>query len=192
LERSLHFPNGISLAISLRSSLRVQSLSFLLAVFEPDPGQKGHETTAYSLASALALLSIYPDEQEELYKHIRSVVPDGRLPVLTSPGQIFYAMLTNFHRPIKMFRTLLELLLSSQRRCVSIHLYAEAKECIRMLLTISTHQVSLVLKEASEDCVIPTNTGESLLVPKGTGLVPMIEAVHHNGTWMTTISWLCL
>jgi cytochrome P450 len=42
---------------------------------------KGHETTAYSLAFALALLSIYQDEQEELYKHIRSVVPEGRLPV---------------------------------------------------------------------------------------------------------------
>ena len=43
--------------------------------------EKGHKTTAYSLAFAMALLSIYQDEQEELYKHIRSVVPEGRLPV---------------------------------------------------------------------------------------------------------------
>jgi len=38
------------------------------------------------------------------------------------------------------------------------------------------------MKEATEDCVIPTNTGESLAVPKGTGLVPMIDAMHHNGS----------
>ncbi|SRR5258706_13499482 len=55
----------------------------LLALVFPctDLWKKGHETTAYSLASALALLSIYQYEQEELYKHIRSVVPEGRLPV---------------------------------------------------------------------------------------------------------------
>ena len=56
--------------------------------------EKGHETTAYSLAFALALLSIYQDEQEELYKHIRSVVPEGRLPVCTM-GYLYCAVFTN-------------------------------------------------------------------------------------------------
>ena len=40
--------------------------------------------------------------------------------------------------------------------------------------------------------MIPTNTGESLAVPKGTGLVPMIDAIHHNGWWATSISWSIL
>ena len=42
---------------------------------------QGHETTASVLSSAIALLATHEEEQEELYKHIRSVVPDGRLPV---------------------------------------------------------------------------------------------------------------
>jgi cytochrome P450 len=29
----------------------------------------------------MALLATHQEEQEELYKHVRSVVPDGRLPV---------------------------------------------------------------------------------------------------------------
>jgi len=42
---------------------------------------RGHETTASVLSSAMALLATHQEEQEELYQHIRSVVPDGRLPV---------------------------------------------------------------------------------------------------------------
>jgi cytochrome P450 len=42
---------------------------------------RGHETTASTLSFAIALLAIHQEEQEELYRHVRSVVPDGRLPV---------------------------------------------------------------------------------------------------------------
>jgi len=42
---------------------------------------RGHETTASVLSFAMALLATHPVEQEELYRHVRSVVPDGRLPV---------------------------------------------------------------------------------------------------------------
>lgn len=59
----------------------VAIVPFIYITFETDLGEKGHETTAYSLASALALLSLYQDEQDELYEHVRSVVPEGRLPV---------------------------------------------------------------------------------------------------------------
>jgi len=40
----------------------------------------GYETTASALSFAVALLATHQEEQEELYKHVRSVVPDGRLP----------------------------------------------------------------------------------------------------------------
>jgi len=39
------------------------------------------QTTAHSLAFAFALLALYPDKQEELYQHIKRVLPDGRMPV---------------------------------------------------------------------------------------------------------------
>jgi hypothetical protein len=40
-----------------------------------------HDTTAHSLAFALILMAMYPDEQEKLYKSIHSAIPDGHLPV---------------------------------------------------------------------------------------------------------------
>ncbi|KAK7453294.1 hypothetical protein VKT23_011969 [Stygiomarasmius scandens] len=40
----------------------------------------GHETTAHSVCYAMALLALYPDEQEKLYQHILSVCPLDQLP----------------------------------------------------------------------------------------------------------------
>ena len=39
------------------------------------------------------------------------------------------------------------------------------------------------MKEAAEDCVIQTESGKPLPVPKGTMLALMIYAIHHNRTW---------
>ena len=36
------------------------------------------------------------------------------------------------------------------------------------------------MKEAAEDCVIQTESGKPLPIPKGTMVVPMINAIHHN------------
>lgn len=40
----------------------------------------GHETTAHTLCYAFGLLALYQDEQETLYQHIKSIIPDGRTP----------------------------------------------------------------------------------------------------------------
>ncbi|EDR04916.1 uncharacterized protein LACBIDRAFT_303796 [Laccaria bicolor S238N-H82] len=40
----------------------------------------GHETTAHTLCFTFALLALYPDEQEVLFQHIKSVLSDGRTP----------------------------------------------------------------------------------------------------------------
>ena len=53
---------------------------------------EGHDTTASILSFAVALLATHQEEQEELYGHIRSVVPDGRLPVRRDSNH--HAMLT--------------------------------------------------------------------------------------------------
>ena len=36
----------------------------------------GHETTAKALCFALALLALYPDEQEKLYRDIKEVIEE--------------------------------------------------------------------------------------------------------------------
>ena len=39
------------------------------------------QTTAHTLCFTLALLALFPDEQEILFQHIKSVLSDGRTPV---------------------------------------------------------------------------------------------------------------
>jgi len=104
----------------------------------------GHETTASTLSFAVALLATHPEEQEELYKHVRSVVPDGHLPT--------------YHDVPRLTRVL-----------------AVINETLRLL-----SPATLLMKKAAEDCVIQTNSGKPLPVPKGTMLVTMISAMHHN------------
>ncbi|KAH7905463.1 cytochrome P450 [Hygrophoropsis aurantiaca] len=62
----------------------------------------GHETTAHSLCFAFAMLALYPEEQEALYQHIQSVLPDGKLPtyddmpLLTRSTAVFLESLRMF------------------------------------------------------------------------------------------------
>ncbi|ESK89420.1 cytochrome p450 [Moniliophthora roreri MCA 2997] len=62
----------------------------------------GHETTAHTLAFTFGMLAIHQDEQEALYQHIRSIIPDGRIPtyeempLLTQSMAVFYETLRMF------------------------------------------------------------------------------------------------
>lgn len=62
----------------------------------------GHETTAHTLCFTLALLALYPDEQEKLYQHIKSVIPDPQaptyeqMPLLTQTMAVFNETLRLF------------------------------------------------------------------------------------------------
>ena len=38
------------------------------------------QTTAHTLCFTFGLLALYPDYQEKLYQHIKSIIPDGRIP----------------------------------------------------------------------------------------------------------------
>jgi len=104
----------------------------------------GHETTASALSFAVALLALHQEEQEELYKHVRSVVPDGRLPT--------------YHDIPQLTRVL-----------------AVINETLRLF-----PPASMILKEATEDCVVPTDSGETLPIPKGTTLGLMFNAMHYD------------
>lgn len=41
----------------------------------------GGQTTAHTLGFTFGLLALYQEHQEKLYQHIKSVIPDGRIPV---------------------------------------------------------------------------------------------------------------
>ncbi|PCH40911.1 cytochrome P450 [Wolfiporia cocos MD-104 SS10] len=62
----------------------------------------GYETTAHSLAYALILLALHQDEQEALYQHIRSVLPDGRVSSYDDMNQLTYSLAV-FLETLRMF-----------------------------------------------------------------------------------------
>jgi len=52
----------------------------------------GHETSANALCFALGLLALHQDEQEDLYQHIISVLPDNRLPEYEDMKDLKYSL----------------------------------------------------------------------------------------------------
>jgi len=62
----------------------------------------GHETTAHSLAFAFALLALYPNKQEELYQHIKQILPDGRIPTYDDMASLVYSSAV-FNEALRMF-----------------------------------------------------------------------------------------
>ncbi|KAJ3991355.1 family 614/534 cytochrome P450 [Lentinula boryana] len=54
----------------------------------------GHETTAHTLCFTFAMLALYPDQQEILYQHIKSILADGRLPVRFAQTPLDFTLLT--------------------------------------------------------------------------------------------------
>ena len=67
------------------------------------------------MASTMGLLAMNQEEQEELYKHLRSVVPDGRLPVCRDN---LITSCSHSLRAIKMFRNSHGFLPSSTKHSV--------------------------------------------------------------------------
>ncbi|PCH40705.1 cytochrome P450 [Wolfiporia cocos MD-104 SS10] len=59
-------------------------------------------TTAHSLAFALILLALHQDEQRALYQHIKSVLPDGRVPSYDDMSQLTYSLAV-FLESLRMF-----------------------------------------------------------------------------------------
>ncbi|KAL0062629.1 hypothetical protein AAF712_010466 [Marasmius tenuissimus] len=62
----------------------------------------GHETTAHTLAYTFGLLAFYQEEQEILYQHIRSIIPDGRIPTYEEMP-LFTQSLAVFYETLRLF-----------------------------------------------------------------------------------------
>ncbi|KAF9049846.1 cytochrome P450 [Panaeolus papilionaceus] len=60
------------------------------------------ETTAHTLSFTFGLLALYPDEQEKLYQHIKSVLIDGREPTYEDMGSLTYSNAV-FYETLRMF-----------------------------------------------------------------------------------------
>ncbi|KAF5351017.1 hypothetical protein D9756_008375 [Leucocoprinus leucothites] len=62
----------------------------------------GHETTAHTLCFTLALLALYPAEQEKLYQHIKSVLPDAYAPTYEQ-FPLLTRVMAVFNETLRMF-----------------------------------------------------------------------------------------
>ncbi|KAJ3846377.1 cytochrome P450, partial [Lentinula lateritia] len=52
----------------------------------------GHETTAHTLCYAFAFLALYPEQQELLFTQVKSILPDGKIPVSSSQQSMYHEM----------------------------------------------------------------------------------------------------
>ena len=126
-------------------------------------------------------MAMYPDEQEKLYRSIRSVIPQGHSPVgqMTSLARTQPQCFPDIHRHIQAcsitvmgLRDLASL--SNSRPFSRFSVY-----CMR---SPYHRQVNSFNKEATEDCVLPTSDGRGIVVPKGTQVAPIVSAMHYNRT----------
>ncbi|KAF9530340.1 cytochrome P450 [Crepidotus variabilis] len=62
----------------------------------------GHETTAHTLCFTFALLALYPDEQEKVFRQINSLMPRGRKPSYNEMPNFTYSMAV-FYETLRMF-----------------------------------------------------------------------------------------
>ncbi|KZT05609.1 cytochrome P450 [Laetiporus sulphureus 93-53] len=62
----------------------------------------GHETTAHTLAYTFIMLALHQEEQETLYQHIQSVVPEDVIPSYEEMGKLTYPMAV-FLETLRMF-----------------------------------------------------------------------------------------
>ncbi|KAJ3552189.1 hypothetical protein NM688_g4282 [Phlebia brevispora] len=62
----------------------------------------GHETTAHTLCFTFGLLALYQDEQEKLYQHIKSTIPDGRIPTYAEMDLFTYSVAV-FYETLRLF-----------------------------------------------------------------------------------------
>ncbi|TFK49124.1 cytochrome P450 [Heliocybe sulcata] len=62
----------------------------------------GHETTAHTLCYVFGLLALYQDEQEILYQHIKSVIPDGRIPTYEEMNKFTQSMAV-FYETLRLY-----------------------------------------------------------------------------------------
>lgn len=143
------------------------------------------QTTAHTLGFALALLALHQDEQEKLHEQIKSLLPDGELPVSST-----FRLLTvpSNDRFIEILR--------SQRlylcQCVSIQF--QTYRCTRSQSIPSVlyetlrmfPSVILIPKYAAEETTLTTvdSMGGSveLNLPKGSHVSFDTTALHHNRT----------
>ncbi|KAF5380528.1 hypothetical protein D9615_004515 [Tricholomella constricta] len=114
----------------------------------------GHETTAHTLCFTFALLALYPDEQEVLYRHIQSLLASGKAPTYENMP-LFTQSMAVFYETLRLFPPV-----------------------------ESSPAVTGIPKESAEDTTLTTTDGEGnktvVAVPKGVDITIDVPGLHYN------------
>ncbi|KDQ10983.1 hypothetical protein BOTBODRAFT_136260 [Botryobasidium botryosum FD-172 SS1] len=121
----------------------------------------GHETTAHALAFSFGLLACYPEEQQKLYDHIISVLPDGRFPTYEDVHSLTRSLAV-LYEAMRLFPPVTGILKhAAQDTTLSVH--------------ASASQSGSAINSNSD---MPLR--KTIVVPKGSTLSLHISGVHYN------------
>ncbi|PPQ66862.1 hypothetical protein CVT24_008570 [Panaeolus cyanescens] len=125
------------------------------------------QTTSHTMAFALGLLALYPDEQEKLLQHTKSVLSDGRAPTYGDLNSLTYALAV-FYETLRLYPP------------VSI----ESRASHHAWLTTNVRKVGAIPKTTTEDTSVNITNAEGQVkrvpLPKGTYIDIHIAAIHKN------------
>lgn len=125
----------------------------------------GHETSAHTLAFALNLLALHPQEQEKLYQDVQRVVGEKDATGTTSADTC-----TSTTGTTRNYKELTYTDIDKLTYC-----YAVMKETLRLFPPVVT-----IPKVAIADAEIESGGGRKVLVPKDTIVNLQVYALHRN------------
>jgi len=142
------------------------------------------QTTAHTLCFTFAMLALYPEEQERLFEHIKSVIPDGQKPVRANPPIVQEATNADTKRDI-WTNALVDILFGRLLRnapTVSAGPYISHSEVCCTCVT--WRQVTAIPKIPTEDTSLVTRNihGEKCTIPisKDVDITISVPGLHYN------------
>ncbi|KDQ09999.1 hypothetical protein BOTBODRAFT_36617 [Botryobasidium botryosum FD-172 SS1] len=119
----------------------------------------GHETTAHALAFAMGLLACYPEEQQKLHDHIKSALPDGRLPK---------------YEDISLLTRSLAVFYEATRLFPGVPVIAKSAACDKTLTIAAAIPPGAEVADGKHD------QRKAVFIPKGTLILLDVVGLHYN------------
>jgi hypothetical protein len=130
------------------------------------------------------MLALYPEEQEKLFEHIKSVIPDGQKPVRTNPPILQEACNADTNTDIRtdaLVDIFFGRLLRNPPTVPAGQYISYSRACC---ICVTCRQVTAVPKTPTEDTSLVTSNirGEkrTIPIPKDVDIVISIPGLHYN------------
>ena len=130
------------------------------------------------------MLALYPEEQEKLYEHIKSVIPDGQKPVRTNPPILWEAFNADTNTDIRTYALVNIFFGRPLRNPPTVPTGQYISYSRAWCICVTCRQVTVVPKTPIEDMSLVTSNvhGEkrTIPIPKDGSIIISIIGVHYN------------